>query len=69
MKRRNLLALFGVGWMANSFPVAIAMTFPDKSNRSFESQPQSVKWQQVSIAEELEQTGQFSEKNRLLVPS
>lgn len=55
MKRRNFIALFGIGWIANYLPAAMAITYGTKSK----SQPPSENWQQVGTVEELAQTGQL----------
>ncbi len=59
MKRRNFIALFGVGWIANYLSVAMAITYPTKPNSQSKSQPSSENWQKVGTVEELAQTGQL----------
>ncbi len=59
MKRRNFLALFGVGWVANYLPVAMAITAQTQPKSQSLSQPSSENWQKVGTVKELAQTGQL----------
>ncbi len=59
MKRRNFIALFSVGWIANYLPVAIAMTYQTQPNSLNKGQPASENWQKVGTVDELDKTGQL----------
>ncbi len=59
MNRRNFLALFGVGWIANYLPAAMAMTYQTQPNSLNKGQSTSENWQEVGTVDELVKTGQL----------
>jgi cytochrome b6-f complex iron-sulfur subunit len=60
MTRRDFIVLFGVGWVANYLPIAIATTYA--AQPSPPSKPKSKiseNWFPVGTVEELDKTGQL----------